>query len=227
MALEQRLTFFVDVDNTLIDNDAAKDEIDRKLEERVGIDRSDRFWKLYEEVRATYGVVDIPRTLGEFLSGEDDRALRFALADLFMTFPYTDYLYPETLNAMAHLKSMGTVAILSDGDPVFQMSKITRSGLAAAADGYVAVFRHKEDHLEAMTAAFAADHFVLIDDKPGVIERVSARALVPLTTVFVRQGHYAASTDMATWTGADLSLNSIGEIQQFDRQSLVAASRND
>ena len=46
MPSSPRVTFFVDLDNTQIDNDAAKREMDRRLDARIGTDGSDRFWKI-------------------------------------------------------------------------------------------------------------------------------------------------------------------------------------
>lgn len=220
-----RLTIMVDVDNTLIDNDAAKIEIDRRLVAQAGAEGSARFWKVYEAVREERGVVDIPLVLSRFLVGPADRALRFAMADLFMRFPFADFLFPETPRTVAHLRTLGTVVVLSDGDPVFQIAKVNRSGLAAAVDGYVLVYPHKEEHLAEITAAFAADHYVLVEDKPGVIERVTTRLQFPLTTVFLRQGRYAAAVPEGRWPGASLTLDGIGDLQRYDRDALIAAGR--
>ncbi|MDQ3411960.1 MAG: hypothetical protein M3509_07545, partial [Chloroflexota bacterium] len=57
-----RTTFFLDVDNTLIDNDAAKAELQRRLDDLLGLVEAARFWATYEAVRAETGVVNIPLT---------------------------------------------------------------------------------------------------------------------------------------------------------------------
>jgi FMN phosphatase YigB (HAD superfamily) len=220
-----RLTIFLDVDNTLLDNDAAKEEMARRLFALLGEGETIRFWETYEAVRRDEGMVDLPVTLVRFVDGVPDRALRFALADLVMGFPYEGFLFPSTLATIAHLKTLGRVAILSDGDPAFQPAKIARSGLAQAVDGYVLVYPHKEEHLAEITTAFPADHFVLVDDKPTVIARVAARLTVPLTTVFVRQGKYAEAVPHGDWPGAGLTVSGIGELRRFDAATLVAAGR--
>lgn len=223
MSATPRITFFVDVDNTLLDNDGAKREMDTRMDTLLGSAGTSRFWEIYEEVRGERTMVDIPTTLARFLDEHPDRDLRFELADVFMRFPFREFVYPGSLNTIKHLRSMGTVAILSDGDPVFQVAKIGRSGLADAVDGYVLVFPHKEEHLFEITAAFAADHFVLIDDKPGVIEKVTARMQHPLSTVFVRQGRYAETVPPGHWSGAGLTVDSIGDLRVFDRSMIIGA----
>ena len=190
-----RTTSLIDVDNTLLDNDAAKVEIDGRLGDLLGDTGRALVWAAYEAVRAEFGVVDIPRTIARAVADLADRSVHRPLAELFMTFPFRDYIYPGALETLAFLRTLGPVVILSDGDPVFQPVKIARSGLATAVDGYVLVFPHKEEHLLELAAAFPADRFLLIEDKPTVIERMTERAEelgAPLETILVRQGKYAA-----------------------------------
>jgi len=225
MATRPRLTFFIDVDNTLLDNDAAKREMDRRMEVLIGERGAARFWEVYEAVRAEESMVDIPQTLSRFSSELADNEIRFLLAYLFMRFPFAQFVYPGSAGTLEQLKRLGTVAILSDGDAIFQTAKIIRSGLAAAVNGYAHVYAHKEDHLSELTGAFPADHYVLIDDKPGVITRVSERFQSPLSTIFVRQGKYAASTEPGQWAGAGLTADSIGELARIDGAGFIAAGR--
>lgn len=222
--MTRRLTFFLDVDNTLLDNDAAKEVMALELVGLLGEEAAIRFWETYEVVRHEEGMVDLPRTLVRFLADETDSELRFFLADLVMGFPYERFLFPDTLATIDYLRSLGRVAILSDGDPAFQPAKIARSGLARAVDGYVLVYPHKEEHIPEITTAFGADHYILVDDKPGVIERVRARMTLPLTTVFVRQGKYAETVPHGDWPGADLTITSIGDLQLLRCEDFLHAS---
>jgi FMN phosphatase YigB (HAD superfamily) len=225
MALRPRLAFFVDVDNTLLDNDAAKSEMDRRMAVLIGERGSARFWEIYEEVRAEHTMVDIPRTLSRFSAELSDPQMRFLLADLYMRFPFPQFVFPGSSGTIAHLRSLGSVAILSDGDAIFQTAKIIRSGLATAVDGYAHVYAHKEEHLDELTGAFPADHYVLIDDKPEVITRVSKRFEPPLSTVFVRQGKYAEKAPPGNWSGAGLTVGSIADLRAFDAEAFVNGGR--
>ena len=229
-----RTTTLIDVDNTLLDNDRAKGVMGERLTELLGEVGASRYWEAYEEIRAELGVVDIPRSIVRFLDNEEDEqrgdsgapgprrgkdrlALHERLATLFMAFPFNDFLYPDALTTLAALREQGPVVILTDGDQVFQPAKVNRSGLTAAVDGYVLVFQHKEDHLAEVAAAFPADRFRLVEDKPTVIERVTAKAAalagVPLETILVRQGKYAAKVPPGPWPGATHTVASIGDVR--------------
>jgi FMN phosphatase YigB (HAD superfamily) len=210
-----RITSLIDVDNTLLDNDAAKVEINRRLTALLGSAETDQFWAAYEAVRAELGVVDIPQTMARALDSGAPLEKRIALADLFMCFPFRDFIYPGALDTLAFLKARGPVVILSDGDPVFQVTKITRSGLADLVDGQMLIYPHKEEHLLEIGAAFPADRYLLIDDKPTIIERFSARAGElngPLETILVRQGKYAAEVPAGPWNRATYTVDAIAEI---------------
>lgn len=214
--MPDRLVSLIDVDNTLLDNDAAKAEIGRRLLDLLGDDGAAAFWSAYEAVRAELTVVDIPRSIHRALPPGTSLELRAELADLFMRFPFADYIYPGALEAIAWLKWLGPVVILSDGDPVFQPNKINRAGLAEAVDGHVLVYTHKEEHLIEIAAAFPASRYLLVDDKPRVIERVTARADelgAPLQTVLVRQGKYAAEVGEGDFAGATWTCSTIAEVR--------------
>ena len=60
------LMFFFDVDNTLLDNDRAKADMEAQLLGVLGQEGSKRFWELYEEVRKEGGVVSYPKTIARF-----------------------------------------------------------------------------------------------------------------------------------------------------------------
>ncbi len=235
-----RITTLIDVDNTLIDNDRAKAAMGERLTELLGGAGAARYWAAYEQVRAELTVVDIPRSIVRFLDNEEDEprgdagapgprrgadrlalhlALHERLAALFMAFPFGDFVYPDSLATIAALRAQGPVVILTDGDQVFQPAKVNRSGLTAAVEGYVLVFQHKEDHLAEVAAAFPADHFRLVEDKPTVIERVTAKAAAlggaPLETILVRQGKYAAAVPPGPWPGATHTVPTIGAVRDI------------
>jgi len=236
-----RLTFLLDVDNTLLDNDGAKADLAARLRALLGEEGERRFWEIYEAVRRERGMVNIPLTLARYeaegglmVAGcpppEEgaERERCFALADLLMGFPYDRFLFPGALDAIAYLRRLGRVAILSDGDPTFQPSKIWRAGLDNVVDGAVLVFDHKEDHLDEVVAAFPADHFVLVDDKPDILTAVRARLRLPLTTVLLRRGRYAAALPPGPWPGADITLDAIADLTTLtaeDFRSAAAPSR--
>jgi FMN phosphatase YigB (HAD superfamily) len=221
---KHRVTFLFDVDNTLIDHDRAKKDLSTRIAELLGVAGERRFWELYEEVRHDLGLVNIPLLLARYddelnadssLNDTERRRLRFALADLVMGFPYREYLYPGAMDAVRKARKLGQVAVLSEGDATFQPHKIWRTGLDPEVDGNVLVFDRKLDHLQEMTAAFPADHYVLVEDKPEIL-MVVKRALGPrVTTVLVRQGKYGQAP-VPEDAPPDLVFDSIGALAESD-----------
>jgi FMN phosphatase YigB (HAD superfamily) len=225
---ERRVTFLFDVDNTLVDNDRAKRDLSARIAAVLGAAGERRFWELYEEVRRERGLVNIPLILARFgdelgadpaLDDAERRRLRFALADVVMGFPYRDYLYPGAIDAVRKARTLGTVAVLSEGDATFQPHKIWRAGLDPEVDGNVLVFDRKLEHLDEMTAAFPADHYVLVEDKPDILAAVKAVLGPRVTTVLVRQGKYA-NASLNGNSAPDAVFASIGALAESDLSQL-------
>ena len=221
---ERRVTFLFDVDNTLIDNDRAKEALSVRIAALLGEAGESRFWDRYEEVRRELGLVNIPLILARFgdeleadpsLDDGERRRLRFALADIVMGFPYAQYLYPGAMDAVRKARTLGPVAVLSEGDATFQPHKIWRTGLDPEVDGNVLVFDRKLDHLDEMTAAFPADHYVLVEDKPEILTAVKRALGARVTTVLVRQGKYGQAP-VPDEAPPDLVFDSISALAESD-----------
>ena len=121
------------------------------------------------------------------------------------------------------MKQWGTAAILSDGDAVFQPRKIERSGLWDAVDGNVRIYFHKENELGDVEKKLPADHYVVIDDKLKLLATIKAQWKDRVTTVFPKQGHYAHDPkNLATYPAADINIERIGDLLQFDLAQLLA-----
>jgi FMN phosphatase YigB (HAD superfamily) len=221
---ERRVTFLFDVDNTLIDNDRAKTDLSARIAGLLGVAGERRFWDLYEEVRRVRGLVNIPLILARYsdeldadpsLNDVERRRLRFDLADIVMGFPYGQYLYPGAMEAVRKARTLGPVAVLSEGDATFQPHKIWRTGLDPEVDGNVLVFDRKLDHLDEMTAAFPADHYVLVEDKPEILTAVKRALGSRVTTVLVRQGKYGKAP-LPEGAPPDMVFQSIGALAESD-----------
>lgn len=211
---------FLDVDNTLIDNDRARDDLWRATDRVLGEERSRAFWTAYEEVRGDRGYVDFLETLRRFhgTDGSSPDALDRAILD----FPYADYRYPDSLRVIEALRAHGTVVILSDGDAVFQPLKIARAGLAEAVDGNVVVFPHKDRHLDDLARLFPADRYIAVDDKAEVLARIKLQWVDRVKTVHVVQGKY--SDDPYEGPPPDVVVPRIGDIADDMRGTAVRSS---
>jgi hypothetical protein len=114
--------------------------------------------------------------------------------------------------------------ILSDGDVVFQPRKISRSGLWDEVEGRVLIYIHKELMLDQVMDCYPARHYVMVDDKLRILTAMKKAWGAKLTTVFPRQGHYAFDPkEIASNPPADVSIERIGELADFDLDALVGA----
>ncbi len=190
--MTDHLVILLDVDNTLVDNDRVKKDIERAIANAVAPARAERFWSLYEEVRSAEGVVDFPETLRRFRRAYPDEAGAEDVDRAVLGVAFERYLYPRALDVVGRFWSVGEVAILSDGDRVYQPAKIARTGLLQATRGNVLIYEHKEDHLAEVERRFPAGHYAHVDDKAALLARTKKALGSRATTIHVRQGHYAS-----------------------------------
>jgi FMN phosphatase YigB (HAD superfamily) len=210
------LVFLFDVDNTLIDNDGVKADIDASIKEVVGHSGEAEFWRLYEEIRRERDVVDYHATLERFHAVCSDPTLFSRIASLVVNYPFDSRLYPDALQTIRRLTKIGIPVILSDGDQLYQRLKIARSGLAAAVAHRVLVAVHKERQLDELFSAFPADRYVMIDDKPRILSDLKRQFPNLFTTVHVAQGKYAHDPGHAFTPPPDVSVPTIGEVGALD-----------
>jgi FMN phosphatase YigB (HAD superfamily) len=203
----------LDVDNTLLNNDQFAADLTAQLEQTFGDVESKRYWSIYETIRDSLGFADYLGALQQFRIGMDDSAGIIAMSTWFIDYPFASQMFPHVLEVIEHLKTLGRPVILSDGDAVFQPHKVVRAGLFEAFSGDVLIYVHKELALPAMQHRYPADHYVMIDDKPNLLAAMKRVLGDRLTTVFVRQGHYALQADMsAIQPPPDRTISRIGDL---------------
>lgn len=210
------LVFWVDVDNTLLDNDQVRQRLAGRIERVIGPERSAVFWDLYDSVRKVEDFVDFPSTLHVYRERYPDQVGFFALTRVITDFQFWRTLYPRALETLAHLRTLGTVVILTDGDAMFQPHKVQRSGIGPAVGGNVLVYVHKERVLNEVCNRYPGGHFVLVDDKPGILARAKTALGDRLTTVFVRQGIYAREGEGKFTPSPDRAVDAISDLLKLD-----------
>ena len=205
--------FLVDVDNTLLDNDHIQADLKRHLEREFGAACRDRYWAILEQLFSELGYRDYLGALQRYRL-ENPRDIGLLRASLYLLhYPFANRVYPGALDAIHHAEHRGRVAILSDGDVVFQPRKVERSGLWGAVEGNVLIYIHKEEMLDDVERRFPAEHYVMIDDKIRILTAMKAVWGARLTTVFVRQGHYALDAELvAQYPPADVTIERIGDL---------------
>jgi len=220
------LVFLVDVDNTLLDNDRVTGDLRRHLELEFGHASAEGYWAIFEELRSELGYADYLGALQRYRERQQseivDDAPLLQMSAYLIDYPFARRLYPGALRVLARLKRLGSVVILSDGDVVFQPRKVQRSGIWRAVGGNVLIYIHKELKLPAVQRRFPARHYVMVDDKLRILAAMKEILGAQLTTVFVRQGHYAHDPRaIAGFAPADITLDRIGDLLDVEPSRLA------
>ena len=225
MAPVHEVVFLVDVDNTLLDNDQVERDLRRHLEEVFGSERQQRYWEIFELLRAELGYADYLGALQRYRIEHLRDPHLLATSLYLLDYPFADRLYPEALDVVHWLTAWGPTVILSDGDVVFQPRKVERSGLWEAVEGRVLIYIHKEQVLDDVEARYPADHYVMVDDKLRILTAMKQAWGVRLTTIFPRQGQYALDPKiLAAYSPADIAVERIGDLMGYDLATLLRAA---
>jgi FMN phosphatase YigB (HAD superfamily) len=208
--------FLLDVDNTLLDNDAVIADLRRHIAEALGDDCERQYWGIFEQLRTELGYADYLGALQRYRI-EHPRETHVLNISLFLLhYPFASRVYPGALEAIRVLNTHGRAVILSDGDVVFQPRKIERSGLWAAVGGEVLIYIHKEQMLDEVERRYPAERYVMVDDKLRILTAMKSVWKDRLTTVFVRQGHYAHEPQhLDGYPAADMTIEAIGELSDL------------
>ncbi len=219
------LVFLLDVDDTLLDNDRFGTELGDRLERCFGTAERERYWRIFNERREQLGLADYLGSLQLFRTGLDDDPQLLGMSAYLLDYPFASLLYPGALAAIAHLSSYGRPVVLSDGDIVFQPRKIQHAGIWDAVAGHVLIYLHKERVLDHVQRRYPAAHYVMVDDKPNLLAAMKAVMGGKLTTIFVRQGHYAlAAASNHDWPPPDRTIERIGDLLDYPLPDLKVHS---
>jgi FMN phosphatase YigB (HAD superfamily) len=209
----QDTVFLFDVDNTLFNNDALSADLSGHLEGEFGRSARERYWKVFETLRSELGYADYLGALQRYRMEVPDDPQLLRMSAFLIDYPFESRLFPGALKAIAHCRRVGPTAILSDGDVVFQPRKVMRSGLWEAFEGRVMIYLHKEQMLDAVERHYPAKHYVMVDDKLRLLDAMKKVWGSKLTTIFVRQGHYALDmANISAYPAADITLEKIGDL---------------
>jgi hypothetical protein len=215
--------FLLDVDNTLLDNDAVERDLRRYLERQFGPECQQRYWAIFEELRFELGYADYLGALQRYRTEHPHEPQLLAVSSFLVNYPFANRLFPGSLDVIERLRGWGPTVILSDGDVVFQPRKVERSGLWEAVGGEVLIYIHKEQELREVERLYPAQRYVLVDDKLRILTAVKQQWGDRLTTVFPRQGHYAHNTAAgAAFPPADITIERIGDLAAYDLPALLS-----
>jgi hypothetical protein len=221
----ERVVFLFDVDNTLLDNDRIVADLRDYLLRELGPERTEHYFEIFESRRSELGYADYLGTLQNYRIRYPRDPHVLAASAFLVNYPFADRLFPRALEVLAQVGRLGRTVILSDGDVVFQPRKVERSGLFEAVEQRVLIYIHKEQELDDVERRYPAEHYVLIDDKRRILTAVKRHWGRRLTTVFPRQGHYAHAPDLQQYPPADVTIECIAELLDYDLTALLAAAR--
>jgi FMN phosphatase YigB (HAD superfamily) len=208
--------FLFDVDNTLLDNDRVTSALRTFLQSEVGNERADRYWTIFEELRSELGYADYLGALQRYRAHYPYDSHLLAVSTFLINYPFANRLFPGSLDVLEHFKRQGPVVILTDGDAVFQPRKVERSGLLEAVEKNVLIYIHKEHELHDVERRYPAEHYVLFDDKLRILAAIKEQWQNRVTTVFVKQGHYATDVaEITKYPDADFTIEQIGDALDY------------
>jgi FMN phosphatase YigB (HAD superfamily) len=221
MTTPAEIVFLLDVDNTLIDNDAIIEDLKGHLREVLGSERFERYWEIFETLRAEIGYADYLGALQRFRLDDIRDQHCLEISSFLLEYPFASRLFAGALAVIERLRTWGPTVILSDGDVVFQPRKIQRSGLYDAVEGRVLIYINKERQLDDVENRYQAAHYVLVDDKLRILAAVKNAWDSRVTTIFPRQGHYAHDANVtAAYGRADITVECIADVLDYDLSAL-------
>ena len=223
MKPHSEVVFLFDVDNTLLDNDRIEKDLRHHLESEFGVEARDRYFAVFEGLRAELGYADYLGALQRYrLEAACDVRL-LMMSSFLVDYPFANRLYPGSLDALEHVQHWGPSVLLSDGDVVFQPRKVQRSGLWDAVNGRVLIYIHKEKMLNDVEHHYPARHYVIVDDKLRILAAIKKAWGNRVTTVWPRQGHYALDSKVTlTYPPAGLAIDHIGDLVNYDILALMS-----
>jgi FMN phosphatase YigB (HAD superfamily) len=222
-----KVVFLFDVDNTLLDNDRVYKDLRAFLEKEVGIERSNRYWEIFEALRSELGYADYLGALQQYRLENPYDSHLLAVSTYLINYPFANRLFPNSLDVIEYCRQFGKVVILTDGDVVFQPRKVECSGLYEAVEGNILIYIHKELELADVMRRYPTEHYVLVDDKIRILTAVKKSWGAKVTTVFPRQGHYALDEkEVSKYPNADITLERIGDLLEIKIESLMGSSKH-
>src|SRR5256885_5858106 len=107
MTAANDVVFLIDVDNTLLDNDRIVADLDAYLLREFDRESRDRYWEIFETLRAELGYADYLGALQRYrlAAMRDPRLL--LMSSFLVDYPFADRVYPGAFDAIRHLRTQG------------------------------------------------------------------------------------------------------------------------
>src|ERR1700743_1050931 len=99
---DQKTAFLFDVDNTLLDNDHVIADLMRHLEHDIGHQQQERYWALFEELRAQLGYADYRGGLQRYRREYPRDFNILAVSSFLLDYHFANRLFPNSLDVVEH-----------------------------------------------------------------------------------------------------------------------------
>src|SRR5712671_5744114 len=97
----QNVVYLIDVDNTLLDNDAVIEDLKRHLIDAFGVESEQRYWAIFEELRRELGYADYLGALQRYRIERPRDPHLLGLSIYLLHYPFALRLYPRALDVLA------------------------------------------------------------------------------------------------------------------------------
>src|SRR4029453_7706970 len=107
------LVFLVDVDNTLLDNDAIQQDLKEHLGLAFGRSARERYWRILEDLFAELGYRDYIGALQRYRTEQPRDVELLSISSFLMDYPFAKQLFPGAIAVLKRLRSLAPTVILS------------------------------------------------------------------------------------------------------------------
>src|SRR5581483_4436387 len=101
------VVFLFDVDNTLLDNDRVTADLKRYLEAEVGAERQQRYFAIFEQLRARLGYADYLGALQRYRLEYPRDPHLLTVSSFLINYPFANRLFPNSLDVIEYVKQTG------------------------------------------------------------------------------------------------------------------------
>ncbi len=197
-----RVVFLFDVDNTLLDNDRVAADLQRHLASEIGAEGAQEYWRIFEQLRTELGYADYLGALQRYRTKHPRAPNLLCVSDFLINYSFAERLFSDALKVIEYVQQWGR--------------------LDNAISGRVLIYAHKEQELDEVEQRHPAEHYVLVDDKLRILAAAKKFWGSRVTTIFVRQGHYATDPKILTsYPAADISIGRVGDLLQYHLPELL------
>jgi hypothetical protein len=219
LLLRMRTVFLLDLDQTLLNSDKFICDFRDCLRKELGERNASRYWGLVKRLRHRSGCDDYLSALQRYRDIYPHDARLIEVCRYLLDYPFANRLFADALELLAAIRKISVPVIFSEGETLFQMLKIHRSGVGAVVRSKILIFNRKEEELKSVRACYRAQYYVAMDDEADVLAAIKKRWKHRVFTVFVQ---HSGKSQADTNPLPDLTIRRLGELLEHDFLSKLA-----